>query len=154
MGPSAPLGQDGPQGAGPATVPAGRADLQNGTVSVAGAGQSIPEAPRRVGGPRRIAGERSAAGEVGERPFVTISADDHLSGDVPVAATPSQGGEQPHAHQSGRQCETPGSACPEPRDAPPSTCCHTGRPVASANLRGQTSAPKQTHFAEGPAVTG
>ena len=37
---------------------------------------------------------------------------------------------------------------------PHSTCCHTGRPVASANLRGQTSAPKQTRFAEGPAVTG
>ena len=148
MGPSAPLGQDGPQGAGPATVPAGGANLQNGTVPVAGACQSIPEAPRRVGGPRRI------AGEVGGTPFVTISVDDCLSGDIPVAATPAQGGEQHHAPQSGRQCETPGSACPEPRDAPPSTCCHTGRPVASANLRGQTSAPKQTHFAEGPAVTG
>ena len=37
---------------------------------------------------------------------------------------------------------------------PLATCCHTGGPVASANLRGQTSAPKQTRFAEGPAVTG
>ena len=27
-------------------------------------------------------------------------------------------------------------------------------PVASANLRGQASAPEQTPFAEGPAVTG
>ena len=37
---------------------------------------------------------------------------------------------------------------------PLATCCRTGRPVASANLRGQTSAPKQTRFAAGPAVTG
>ena len=37
---------------------------------------------------------------------------------------------------------------------PVSTCCYTGRPVASANLYGQTPAPKQTRFAEGPAVTG
>ena len=37
---------------------------------------------------------------------------------------------------------------------PLSTCCHTGGWVASANLRGQTSALKQTRFAEGPAVTG
>ena len=37
---------------------------------------------------------------------------------------------------------------------PLSTCCHTGRQVASATLLGQTSAPKQTRFAEGPAVTG
>ena len=27
---------------------------------------------------------------------------------------------------------------------PHSTCCHAGRPVASANLRGQTSAQKPT----------
>ena len=119
MGPSAPLGQHGPQGAGPATVPAGRANLQNGTVSVPGACHSIPEAPRRVGGPRRIAGERSPAGEAGEAPFVTISADDCLSRDVPVAATPAQGGEQHLVHQSGRQCENPGSAWPKPRDARP-----------------------------------
>ena len=31
---------------------------------------------------------------------------------------------------------------------PHSTCCHTGGPVASANLPGQTPAPKQTRFAE------
>ena len=77
-------GQHGPQGAGPATVPAGRANLQSGAVSVPGACRSIPESPRRVGGPRRI------AGEIGERPFVTISANDHLRGDVPVAATPAK----------------------------------------------------------------
>ena len=77
---------------------------QYGTASVPGACRSIPEASRRVGGPRRI------AGGIGERPFVTIPADDHLCGDVPVAATPAQGGEQHHAHQYGRECENPGSA--------------------------------------------
>ena len=37
---------------------------------------------------------------------------------------------------------------------PLATCCHTGGPVASADLRGQTSALKQTRFAKTPAVTG
>ena len=149
LGPSAPLGQDGPQGAGPPTVPTGRANLQDGTVSVPGACQSIPEAPRRVGGPRRI------AGGVGERPFVTISSDDCLSGDIPVAATPAQGGEQHHAHQSGRQCETPGSACPEPRDAPPfrPAAIQAGR-LHPRTCMGRLLPRNQNRFAEGPAVTG
>ena len=47
-----------------------------------------------------------------------------------------------------------GPPAPSRAMRPPSTCCHTGWPVASANLRGQTSAPKQPRFAEGPAVTG
>ena len=154
MGPSAPLGQDGSQGAGPATVPAGRANLQNGTVSVAGACQSIPEAPRRVGGPRRIAGERSAAGEAGERPFVTIAADDYLSGDVLVAATPAQGGEQPHAHQSGRQCETPRSACPKPRDVPPFDLLPYRQAGCIRELAWADLCPKQTPLRRGPCCDG
>ena len=154
LGPSAPLGQHGPRGAGPAAVQACRATRQNGTVFEAGACHSIPEASRRVGGPRRIAGKPFAAGAAGVAPFLTISADDHLCGDVPAAATPAQGGEQHLAHRSGRRCENPGSSCPEARCVPVSTCCHTGGPVASANLRGQTPALKQTRIAESPAVTG
>ena len=52
--------------------------LRKRTVPFAGARRSIPEAPRRVGGPRRIAGEGAWPGEAGERPFLTISAGDHL----------------------------------------------------------------------------
>ena len=88
LGPSAPLGQDGPRGAGPAAVQACRTTRQNGTVFEAGACHSTPETPRRVGGPRRIAGEQPAAGEAEGTPFLTISADAHLRGDVLVAATP------------------------------------------------------------------
>ena len=77
-----------------------------------------------------------------------------LSGDVPAAATQHKEVNNTMHTNTDVNAKTRGPPARKPRDVPPSTCCHTGGPVASANLRGQTSALKQTRFAEGPAVTG